>query len=71
MFLLVLSMLAAWLAPIRVYLRTISPIAFVQTQLHWGQLHGGWKVGRVNHSEAYSTPQSCAAQVESVFSRPP
>jgi transposase-like protein len=36
---------------------------------HWDHLHDGWQVGRVNHSEAYSTPESCTNQVESYFSR--
>ena len=36
---------------------------------HWDRLHDGWQVGRINHSEAYSTPESCTNQVESYFSR--
>jgi ISXO2-like transposase domain len=36
---------------------------------HWDHLHDGWQVGRVNHSEAYSTLESCTNQVESYFSR--
>lgn len=36
---------------------------------HWDRLHDGWQVGRVNHSEAYSTPESCTNQAESYFSR--
>ncbi|WMS42528.1 IS1595 family transposase [Acuticoccus sp. MNP-M23] len=36
---------------------------------HWDRLHAGWTVGRINHSIAYSTPESCTNQVESFFSR--
>ena len=36
---------------------------------HWDHLHDGWQVGRINHSEAYSTLESCTNQVESYFSR--
>ena len=36
---------------------------------HWDRLHDGWKVGRVNHTEAYSTPESCTNQVKVYFSR--
>ncbi|MFT3673612.1 IS1595 family transposase [Aestuariivirga sp.] len=36
---------------------------------HWDHLHDGWQVGRVNHSDAYATPESCTNQVESYFSR--
>jgi transposase-like protein len=36
---------------------------------HWDRLHEGWQVGRVNHSEAYATAESCTNQVESYFSR--
>jgi transposase-like protein len=36
---------------------------------HWDRLHDGWQVGRINHSEAYSTLESCTNQVESYFSR--
>lgn len=36
---------------------------------HWDPLHDGWQVGRINHSEAYATAESCTNQVESYFSR--
>ena len=36
---------------------------------HWDDLHNGWQVGRINHSQAYSTAESCTNQVESYFSR--
>lgn len=36
---------------------------------HWDRLHAGWKVGRINHSIAFSTPESCTNQAESFFSR--
>ncbi len=36
---------------------------------HWDRLHEGWQVGRINHSEAYATLESCTNQVESYFSR--
>jgi hypothetical protein len=36
---------------------------------HWDRLHDGWQVGRINHSEAFSTLESCTNQVESYFSR--
>ncbi|MDP1700429.1 MAG: IS1595 family transposase [Aestuariivirga sp.] len=36
---------------------------------HWDRLHDGWQVGRINHSEAYATLESCTNQVESYFSR--
>ncbi len=26
---------------------------------HWDRLHDGWQVGRINHSDAYSTAESC------------
>ncbi|MFN0191853.1 MAG: transposase [Aestuariivirga sp.] len=35
----------------------------------WDKLHEGWQAGRINHSEAYWTQESCANQVESDFSR--
>ena len=36
---------------------------------HWDRLHAGWQVGRISHSESYSTIESCTNQVESYFSR--
>ncbi|MEX0751606.1 MAG: IS1595 family transposase [Xanthobacteraceae bacterium] len=36
---------------------------------HWDVLHNGWMTLRINHSEAYSTPEGCTNQAESYFSR--
>lgn len=36
---------------------------------HWDALHAGWMTRRINHSEAYSTPEGCTNQAESFFSR--
>jgi hypothetical protein len=36
---------------------------------HWDALHAGWLTRRINHSEAYSTPEGCTNQAESFFSR--
>lgn len=36
---------------------------------HWDVLHAGWQTQRINHSEAYSTFESCTNQAESYFSR--
>jgi hypothetical protein len=36
---------------------------------HWDALHAGWKVGRINHSVAYSDGESCTNQAESCLSR--
>lgn len=49
----------------------VSRMAVMHTDeaAHWDHLHDGWKVGRINHSEAYATPESCTNQVESYFSR--
>jgi transposase-like protein len=51
--------------------RSVSRMAVTHADeaSHWDRLHDGWQVGRVNHSEAYSTPESCTNQVESYFSR--
>jgi transposase-like protein len=51
--------------------RYVSRLAVMHADeaTHWDHLHDGWQVGRINHSEAYSTPESCTNQVESYFSR--
>ena len=51
--------------------RTVSRMAIMHADeaSHWDALHNGWQVGRINHSAAYSTPESCTNQVESYFSR--
>jgi len=36
---------------------------------HWDVLHNSHPVSRINHSEAYATPESCTNQAESYFSR--
>jgi transposase-like protein len=36
---------------------------------HWDALHDGWKVHRINHSEAYCRDGACTNQAESFFSR--
>ena len=36
---------------------------------HWDMLHDGWKVHRINHSEAYCLDGACTNQAESYFSR--
>src|SRR5262249_53205707 len=36
---------------------------------HWDELHARYLTKRINHSEAYSTPDACTNQVESFFSR--
>lgn len=36
---------------------------------HWDALHDGWQVGRINHSQAFSTFESCTNQAESFFAR--
>jgi len=33
----------------------------------WNPLHGGYEVRRINHQEAYSTPESCTNWAESLF----
>jgi transposase-like protein len=35
----------------------------------WNPLHEGFELHRINHQEAYSTPESCTNQAESFFSR--
>lgn len=52
-------------------MRHVSRIAVMHADeaSHWDRLHDGWQVGRINHSEAFSTAESCTNQVESYFSR--
>ena len=51
--------------------RNISRMAVLHTDeaSHWDALHAGWKVHRINHSEAYSLDGACTNQAESYFSR--
>lgn len=52
-------------------MRLVSRMAVMHADeaSHWDRLHDGWQVGRINHSEAFSTSESCTNQVESYFSR--
>ena len=56
---------------VEIAMQTVSRMAVMHADeaSHWDALHNGWQVGRINHSEAYSTPESCTNQVESYFSR--
>ncbi len=36
---------------------------------HWDALHARYLTKRINHSEAYSTPEACTNMAESFFSR--
>lgn len=56
---------------VEIAMRHVSRMAVMHADeaSHWDRLHEGWQVGRVNHSEAYATPESCTNQVESYFSR--
>lgn len=56
---------------VEIAMRHVSRMAVLHADeaSHWDRLHDGWQVGRVNHSEAYSTLESCTNQAESYFSR--
>jgi transposase-like protein len=56
---------------VEIAMQKVSRMAIMHADeaTHWDRLHEGWQVGRINHSEAYSTPESCTNQVESNFSR--
>jgi transposase-like protein len=51
--------------------RVVSRMAVVYADEagHWDNLHEGWIVGRINHSEAYSADGANTNAVESYFSR--
>lgn len=51
--------------------RVVDRLAIIHADeaSHWDVLHAGWKVGRINHSLAYSDGESCTNQAESFFSR--
>ena len=44
-------------------------VVFADEAGHWDNLHEGWIVGRINHSEAYSADGANTNAVESFFSR--
>jgi transposase-like protein len=44
-------------------------VVFADEASHWDNLHEGWIVGRINHSEAYSADGANTNAVESFFSR--
>jgi transposase-like protein len=51
--------------------RVVSRMATIHADeaSHWDALHNGWFTRRINHSEAYSLPESCTNQAESYFAR--
>lgn len=51
--------------------RVVSRMAVMHADeaSHWDALHAGWLTRRINHSEAYSSPEGCTNQAESYFSR--
>lgn len=50
---------------------TVQPGSIVHADeaYHWDQLHARFLTKRINHSEAYSTPEACTNMAESFFSR--
>lgn len=46
-----------------------SAVMHADEAAHWDALHDGWKVHRINHSEAYCLDGACTNQAESYFSR--
>ena len=46
-----------------------SAVMHADEASHWDALHAGWKVHRINHSEAYCLDGACTNQAESYFSR--
>ncbi len=46
-----------------------SAVMHADEASHWDALHDGWKVHRINHSEAYCLDGACTNQAESYFSR--
>lgn len=52
-------------------LATVQPGSTVNADeaAHWDQLHARFLTKRINHSEAYSTPEGCTNMAESFFSR--
>ncbi len=52
-------------------LATVQPGSIIHADeaSHWDQLHARYLTKRINHSEAYSTPEACTNMAESFFSR--
>lgn len=50
---------------------TVAPgsTIFADEASHWDALHARFLTKRINHSEAYSTPEACTNMAESFFSR--
>jgi transposase-like protein len=42
---------------------------FADEAAHWDAFHASYETKRINHSEAYSTPEGCTNMAESFFSR--
>lgn len=46
-----------------------SAVMHADEASHWDALHAGWRVHRINHSEAYCANGACTNAAESYFSR--
>ncbi len=44
-------------------------VLYADEASHWDALHARYLTKRINHSEAYSTPEACTNMAESFFSR--